>query len=153
MASILLYGETGSGKTSIAADFAKNSKFTYVKLITPERYIGVNSIGKTNGINKIFDDAYKSKSSLIVIDNIERLIEFVQAGPDFNNHILQTLMTLIRKIPPNPECRLLIVGTSSNYPAMDLLDIVKIFSLKLEIPLLNDHECRQVLGCDIGAKN
>lgn len=70
LASILLYGETGSGKTSIAADFARNSKFTYVKLITPERYIGVNSVGKTNGINKIFDDAYKSKSSLIVIDNI-----------------------------------------------------------------------------------
>lgn len=32
--SILLYGETGTGKTSIAADFAKKSKFTYVKIIT-----------------------------------------------------------------------------------------------------------------------
>jgi vesicle-fusing ATPase len=69
-----------------------------------------------------------------VIDNIERLIEFVHAGPDFNNHVLQTMMTLIQKIPPNPECRLLIVGTSSNYDAMDLLDIKKVFSLKLEIP-------------------
>lgn len=34
LASILLYGENGTGKTSIAADFAKNSKFTYVKLIS-----------------------------------------------------------------------------------------------------------------------
>lgn len=72
-----------------------------------------------------------------MIDNIERLIEFVQAGPDFNNHILQTLMTLLQKIPQNPECRLLIVGTSSNYSAMNLLDIDKVFSLKLKIPMLN----------------
>lgn len=69
-----------------------------------------------------------------MIDNLERLIEFVPAGPDFNNHILQTLMTLIQKIPPNPECRLLIVGTSSNESAMSLVDMDKVFSLKLKIP-------------------
>lgn len=118
LSSILLFGEPGSGKTSIAADFAKNSTFTYVKLISPEKFVGVSTNGKVNGINKVFDDAYKSKSSLIVIDNIERLIEFVHAGPDFNNHVVQTLMTLIQKIPPNPDCRLLIVGTSSNEGAM-----------------------------------
>jgi vesicle-fusing ATPase len=113
----------------------------------------VTTGGKANGINKVFDDAYKSKSSLIVIDNIERLIEFVQAGPDFNNSILQTLMTLIQKIPQNPECRLLLVGTTSNFPAMNLVDLDKVFSLKLQIPLLNEKECKDVLGCDIGIKD
>lgn len=66
----MLHGESGTGKTSIAADFAKKSAFTYIKIISPERYIGVGTNGKINGINKIFNDAYKSKLSLIVIDNI-----------------------------------------------------------------------------------
>lgn len=47
-------------------------------------------------------------------------------------------MTLIQKIPPNPECRLLVVGTSSNYGAMSLVDLDKVFSLKLKIPMLNE---------------
>jgi hypothetical protein len=43
-------------------------------------------------------------------------------------------MTLIQKIPPNPECRLLIVGTTSNQSAMGLVDLDKVFSLRLNIP-------------------
>jgi replication-associated recombination protein RarA len=33
--SLLMYGPQGTGKTSIASFFAKNSKFTYVKIISP----------------------------------------------------------------------------------------------------------------------
>ena len=31
--SLLLFGASGTGKTSIATYFAKNSKFTYVKIL------------------------------------------------------------------------------------------------------------------------
>ena len=72
--SVLLHGEPGTGKTSIAAHFGFKSQFTYVKIISPERYIGMNTWGRVYAINKIFSDAYKAKESLIIIDNIERLI-------------------------------------------------------------------------------
>jgi vesicle-fusing ATPase len=39
-------------------------------------------------IMKIFDDAYKSPLSCIVIDNIERLFEYIHLGPRFSNSIL-----------------------------------------------------------------
>ena len=35
VASVMLHGETGTGKTSIAADFAVKSNFSFVKLISP----------------------------------------------------------------------------------------------------------------------
>lgn len=41
-----------------------------------------------NKISKIFNDAYKSTLSCIVIDSIERLIEYVDIGPRFSNAIL-----------------------------------------------------------------
>jgi len=37
---------------------------------------------------RIFNDAYKSSLSCILIDNIERLIEYVDIGPRFSNAIL-----------------------------------------------------------------
>ena len=50
---------------------------------------------------------------------------------------MQALMVLVKRIPENPECKLMILGTTSNLIAMDLLDIDKVFGVKLKIPLLN----------------
>ena len=61
LTSMLLYGPQGTGKTSIASHFAKESKFTYVKIISPEKYIGVGTYGRIYSFNKIFTDAYKTK--------------------------------------------------------------------------------------------
>ena len=108
-----------------------------MKIIAPERYIGVDTYGRINSINKIFTDAYKAKESLIIIDNIERLVEYVRTGPDYNNMMIQALLTLLKRVPSNPACRLMIIGTTSNYDAIDLLDIDKAFKAKISIPLLN----------------
>lgn len=47
---------------------------------------------------KIFDDAYKSPMSCIIMDNIERLIEFIDIGPRFSNTILQAVLVLLKKV-------------------------------------------------------
>jgi vesicle-fusing ATPase len=39
--SILLEGHIGSGKTALAAFTAINCGFPFVKLITPEKYVGM----------------------------------------------------------------------------------------------------------------
>lgn len=57
-------------------------------MITPESFIGMTEDAIINSIGKIFNDAYKSSLSCIVIDNIERLIEYVDIGPRFSNTIL-----------------------------------------------------------------
>ena len=49
---------------------------------------------------QVFDDAYKSKLSLIILDDIERLLEYVSIGPRFSNSILQTLLVLVKRVPP-----------------------------------------------------
>ena len=48
---------------------------------------------------RIFNDAYKSSLSCILIDNFERLIEYVDIGPRFSNAILQALLILIKRLP------------------------------------------------------
>lgn len=52
--SILLYGKSGTGKTLMSLNFAKHSKFSYVKFITPEGFIGMSDGEKVRALNKVF---------------------------------------------------------------------------------------------------
>ena len=81
--TILLEGANGCGKTALAARLALDSGFSFVKMITPENYVGYSPQGKIQAIVKIFEDAYKSPLSLIVLDDIERLIEYIPVGPSY----------------------------------------------------------------------
>ena len=74
LVSILLRGNPGSGKTALAATIAKNSGFPYVKVITPENMVGFTESAKCQAVKKVFESAYKSELSCVVIDDIERLL-------------------------------------------------------------------------------
>jgi vesicle-fusing ATPase len=78
-----------------------DSGFPFIKLVSPENMIGQNEMAKINYLNKVFTDAYKSPQNIVVVDNIERIIDWVPIGPRFSNLVLQTLMVLLTKQPPN----------------------------------------------------
>ncbi|KAJ1919941.1 transport between ER and Golgi ATPase protein [Tieghemiomyces parasiticus] len=74
LVSVLLHGPAGSGKTALAATLAMQSEFPFIKLISPETMVGYSESAKINAISKVFTDSYKSPLSVIVVDNIERLL-------------------------------------------------------------------------------
>jgi vesicle-fusing ATPase len=99
--SVLLHGPPGSGKTALAAKIAMDSGFPFIKLVSPENMIGQGEMAKVQYLNKVFTDAYKSPQNIVVVDNIERIIDWVPIGPRFSNLVLQTLMVLLTKQPPH----------------------------------------------------
>lgn len=74
MVSILFHGIPGAGKSALAASLALKSDYPFIKLISAESMVGMTENAKINEINKVFNDSYKSPLSVIVIDNIERLL-------------------------------------------------------------------------------
>jgi vesicle-fusing ATPase len=98
--SLLLHGPPGSGKTALAATIAMASEFPFVKLISPDTLLGMSESAKMGAITKVFNDSNKSPFSVIVVDNIERILEYVPIGPRFSNGVLQTLLVLLKKNPP-----------------------------------------------------
>ena len=62
--------------------------------------------------SQLFDDAYRSQLSCIVVDNIERLLDYTSVGPRFSNVVLQALLVLLKKEPPKGR-KLLVLATSS----------------------------------------
>lgn len=101
LVSVLLHGPPGSGKTAMAAKIAQDSEFPFIKLVSPEAMVGYNEMQKVQYLNKTFTDAYKSPLNIVVVDNIERIIDWVPIGPRFSNAVLQALLVLLRKQPPH----------------------------------------------------
>jgi vesicle-fusing ATPase len=61
---------------------------------------------------QVFDDAYRSQLSCILVDNIERLLDYGPIGPRYSNLTLQALLVLLKKEPPKGR-KLLVLCTSS----------------------------------------
>lgn len=79
--SVLLEGPDGSGKSAISAKAAADNGFPFKKRITPENLVGMSEAGRVTAIHKIFEDAYKSPLSVLVLDDIEVLLgECVSGG-------------------------------------------------------------------------
>ncbi|EJW04069.1 hypothetical protein EDEG_01645 [Edhazardia aedis USNM 41457] len=108
--SFLLYGPPGSGKTNVAVKAALASKFPFVKMISPKNLVGLSENEKVNYIKEKFIDAYKSQESLIILDEIESLIDFVSIGPRFSNNILQAIKIFVKNEEKN---KLFVIGTTS----------------------------------------
>jgi len=61
-----------TGKTALLAKLAAESGFPFIRLLTPDAMIGFNESQRCSTLLKLFNDAYKSPLSIIVIDDIER---------------------------------------------------------------------------------
>lgn len=140
----LLEGPSGSGKTSMAATVGIDSNFPFVKVVSAESMIGLSESSKCAVIVKVFEDAYKSPLSIIILDDIERLLEFVVIGPRFSNLISQTLLVLLKKIPPKGR-NLLVIGTTSEANVLESLGIRKAFGITFHVPTLGRADTKKVL--------
>lgn len=100
---------------------------------------------------RVFEDAYKSPLSVVVLDNIERLVDFVPIGPRFSNTVLQALMIYLQKVPPlgpPPDCfprKILIIGTTTKETALADLGLTSAFKVPVHCPLLKEDEVAQLL--------
>ncbi|KAG6778750.1 hypothetical protein POTOM_015095 [Populus tomentosa] len=135
MVTCLLEGPSGSGKTALAATVGIDSDFPYVKIISAETMIGLHESTKCAQIVKVFEDAYKSPLSIIILDDIERLLEYVAIGPRFSNIISQTLMGK----------KLLVLGTTSEVSFLDSVGICDAFSVTYHLPTLKADDAKKVL--------
>ncbi|XP_024967041.1 vesicle-fusing ATPase-like [Cynara cardunculus var. scolymus] len=144
LVTVLLEGPSGSGKTAMAATVGIGSDFPYVKIISAESMIGLSEASKCAQIVKVFEDAYKSTLSIIVLDDIERLLEYVAIGPRFSNLISQTLMVLLKRLPPKGK-NMLVIGTTSEVSFLDSVGICDAFSVTYHVPTLKTEDAKKVL--------
>ncbi|ORC89009.1 vesicle-fusing ATPase [Trypanosoma theileri] len=141
--AVLIEGLPGCGKSAVAAYLAEKAGFPYIKVISTDDMVGYGEMQKVNIIRKAFEDAYKSPASAIILDDLERIIEFSHLGGRYSNAILQALLVLIKR-PTLENRKLLVIGTTAQYDVLDSLELVSCFSVKLQIPTVPPHALRQI---------
>uniref|UniRef100_A0A3B3UKH0 Vesicle-fusing ATPase n=3 Tax=Poecilia latipinna TaxID=48699 RepID=A0A3B3UKH0_9TELE len=139
LVAVLLEGPPHSGKTALAAQIAEDSQFPFIKICSPDKMIGNSEISKCQAIKKVFDDAYKSQLSCVVVDDIERLLDYVPIGPRFSNLVLQALLVLLKKPPPKGR-KLLIIGTTSRKDVLQEMEMLDAFSTTIHVPNISTGE-------------
>jgi vesicle-fusing ATPase len=107
--SICILGQPNSGKTSIAEWISEKCAFPFIRTITPDMFVAHTDIQKANVIVKTFSDAYRSSFSIIILDDLEILIEYIDQY-HFCNMVLQAILAFLKKSPPKGH-KLLIVAT------------------------------------------
>ncbi|KAI0287605.1 hypothetical protein BC826DRAFT_1043220 [Russula brevipes] len=119
-----------------SASFNRYFVVPFIKLITPDNMVGFSEAQKIQAISKVFADSSKSPLSVVVVDNIERLLDWTPVGPRFSNAVLQTLMVLMAKRPPKGR-RLLVIATSSLRPMLTDVGLSS-FDAELRVPPITD---------------
>jgi len=148
--SILLEGKPGTGKTALAASLALQSGFPFIKLVSPNGLVGMTEAAKAAHIARVFDDAHKSPLSLILLDDLERLLEYVRIGPRFSNIVLQTLLTCVKRTPRSSK--LVVLATSSSAATLEQLELLDAFNVSYSLPPLGHDEALAVLR-ELGVAN
>jgi len=128
LVSILLHGPPGSGKTALAASIALKSDFPFIKLLSPDDMVGLSESQKVAAITKVFMDSYRSPLSVVVADDIERLIGWTAMNGTFSNAVLQTLLVFFKRCPPKVSglavSRLFTTEKITGSPSLDHCHIV-----------------------------
>lgn len=137
--TVLLEGAAKTGKTSLAAKIALDSQFPFVKICSPEAMVGYTEQAKCQIIRKMFDDAFKSPLSCLIIDDIERLIDYAPVGPRFSNLVLQALLVLLKKQPPKGK-NLLVLCTTSEKDILEQLKLPAVFTKRIHCSILTAPE-------------
>ncbi|KAH8581674.1 N-ethylmaleimide-sensitive factor (NSF1)-like AAA ATpase involved in vesicular transport [Cryptosporidium sp. chipmunk genotype I] len=142
--AVLLYGDKGTGKSALAAHVAITGEFPFTKLQSPLQFVGMSESARSQELRKAFSDAYKSDVSCIILDDIERLMDFTAIGPRFSNTVLQTIMILIKNRAPKGR-KLLILATTSEYEFVHTSGLADIFNLSIRVPSVESQDVPGVL--------
>ncbi|KAH8670223.1 P-loop containing nucleoside triphosphate hydrolase protein [Tricladium varicosporioides] len=131
--NILLYGPKGSGTSALAAKIAKDSGAPFIKMVTASDLRAESERASAQKLIKVFEDAYKSRYSCVVLDCIERLVEWADVGMRYSSTIFHEIVTSLTNRPPSGH-GLLIIATSSRPDVMRQLNLLIEFNTTHIIP-------------------
>ncbi|AOC55223.1 AAA+ ATPase predicted domain [Lymphocystis disease virus 3] len=134
--ALLLEGRSGCGKTALATTVAKESQFSYVKICSSDKTAGYSEIDKRVILKETFANASKFDSACIILDDVERWLDYVPVGPRFSNSVLQTLFALLK----NSQRKLLIIVTCEYKDFLDQTGLTAVFDAVIRIPCVSTNK-------------
>ncbi|KAM0330577.1 hypothetical protein ACHAQA_003525 [Verticillium albo-atrum] len=125
--AVLFHGPPGSGKTAIASYIAKQSGFPFIKMISPQHLTAFrDEFERKDYLTKVFNDAFRTPLSIVILDDFEKLIEWNPIGPRFSNTVLDRLMAF--------NHRIMVFATTSQRHVLKELGVLTDFRRQIKVP-------------------
>lgn len=142
--TILVWGDNGTGKTTLVSKIANDSGVGYNKFVSANDMINFDEYGKFKYINKTINNAYISHESIVILDDIDIAINYVKFGNNvsMSTKIYQVLMTILKTTPPKGHKLNLIVTCND----VELFEIIKKhFDMSFVIGNIPNHNIKNVI--------
>lgn len=130
---VLINGKKRCGKSTFVNRFTHilenntyRSILDFTRVINTDLFIGKPDTYKVSKITASFDDARRMHRSIIVLDDIERIMGYIALRKDFSPTIYQNIVDLLRRVN-NPDHQLLVIATTSNIKFLEELDMTSEF--------------------------
>lgn len=112
---VLLYGSSGTGKTSVANALAQYSKANVVSLSVANCYYR----SAENSTDTLFENIIKHAPSVVIVDDIDILCPAKARGNGTERQIASCLLHLFDTIMESEQTKVMIIATSSKPDAID----------------------------------
>ena len=147
-ACLLLEGERGVGKSALAATLAAASSFPLVQVATADSLAADadrSGDGHATALAALFNTAGRSQKSVIVLDDLERHVQWSPVGPAYNNAALQALLAKLEAPSASDGKGVVVIATTSQREAMASLGLVDAFDVTLSVPPLDTADILEVM--------
>ncbi len=143
--TILICGENGTGKTTLATKIAFDNKVKYTKIIRAIDMVSFDETMKAYYISDAITNSYVSEESLIVLDDIEIAINYAKLGHNitFSNKLYQTLITLLKTEPTIKSHKLTLLVTCSDPDFFGIIS--KYFDMTFDVGKIYQKDIPSVL--------
>jgi vesicle-fusing ATPase len=128
---VIVHGDQYTGKTKLVAHAVKDSGVSCIKFVTPRDLISF--VDRCRYINQIYDQCCKTYESVLVIDNIERMIEWSSSGARYDNKMVQTILTILNA-NTDPTKKITVIITANSMDVLEMFDIHKYADLSYKMP-------------------
>lgn len=117
--SVLIYGNSGTGKTSIAKYLAQECNETYITILAPDLY-SKNATSVEEILKEKFEEAVERAPSVIVIDEIDILCP-TRSGrlSDTEKRIVSTMLLMLDDLNQQRKGRVFIIATTNKIDSID----------------------------------
>jgi vesicle-fusing ATPase len=136
-------GQAGTGKTALATYLSTSLKFPFVKVIDFFAIMGKAEGAASDVLHKAFDDASKSPLSVLILDDVSKLVQFAKHGPRYSLLLLHTLQSLLKQRPKDD--RRMVVLATADMGVMRTLDLADSFAHVITLPTLTRDEAAMAM--------
>ncbi|QKF94390.1 AAA ATPase protein [Fadolivirus algeromassiliense] len=138
--TILITGENGTGKTTLATKIAFDNLIKYTKIIRAIDMVSFDETMKTYFIVDTVTNAYISEESLVILDDIEIAMNYAKMGHSitFSNKLYQSIITLLKSEPTMSNHKLTLIVTCSDNEFAEMIS--KCFDMVFNIGKIKHKE-------------